>query len=266
MPYFTIKDLVNDWKEIGTDAREIEEYHSIYEIYKKKKYEVLRVSWYLEEHDGLKELIETPTRIFTDKAAQLCRATRDLGYARVITDRKKPTIIIETGKDILAYWARVEGVPLDDLIHAIRDSPTGQALRKIDVARIDRQKKKARANKAQSVRADTKNAEQIELLEKSHQAKIKNLEFEAKQELIAYEAEASTELDSKINEVQAEYDLRIKELEEDSSRMRENLQSANGQIHDLGGTQPLSQTDCALARSSGPVNPKRLPGSAGSKR
>jgi hypothetical protein len=265
MSNYTIKDFVTNWKEIGNQARENECFQSIYQTYKGSEYEVLVVSWYSDSLDKSKKLIETTTRVFNDKAALLCRATRDLGYGRVITDRRKKTIVIEPGKDILDLWASIENVTSSDLKRTIRLSTTGKSIRKLDLAKLAREKRKLADTKEETANKNSKNEKKIERIEREYREDIETIEFQATQERLKAELDAEEKLNSEMESIENKYKERINELEQNNSRMMNNLINANQENKKLGGTPPTSPIPCMLGKSQGPVNPKPLPGSACTK-
>lgn len=267
MSNYTIQDLVANWKEIGNKAKKEECFLSIYQTYKGNEFEVLVVSWYVDSVDDSKRLIETTTRVFNDKVAQLCRASRDLGYGRVITDRKKKTIVIEPGKDILDFWASVEKVSLLELKRTIRLSTRGESIRRLDLLKLAREKRKIADTKEETIKNESKNEKKIIRIEKKYLAAIEEIELQATQERLKAELDAEESLNWKIERIENEYKERINELEQNNSRMVNNLKNANQENKKLGGAPPTkSPVPCLLGKSQGPVNPKPMPGSACTKR
>lgn len=256
MSNYTIKDLVTNWKEIGRKAKKEECFLSVYQTYKGNEFEILVVSWYVDSFDDSKRLIETTTRVFNDKVEQFCHATRDLGYGRVITERRKKTIVIEPGKDILDFWASVENVSLPDLKRTIRLSTRGEGIRRLDLLKLASVKRKVADTKKETIKNESKK-------EKKYLTAIEDIESQAVQERL----DADEILKLKIECVKNEYKELINELEQNNRTMVDNLINANQENKKLGGTPPaMSPVSCSLGKSQGPVNPKPLPGSACTKR
>jgi hypothetical protein len=115
----TVANWLTNWRRIA-DGLEDGVYEPITAHHGGVNYEVLRLSKFDEEIDGLKNVVQTTSSAFEDKTALLSHLTRDTGLIRVVTKKGRAWFVLEPGEEVLEWIAAVEGVSLAKLLSSSR--------------------------------------------------------------------------------------------------------------------------------------------------